>query len=103
MLAIIKTSNLKCFLKNYTSFIYLFIYIFIYLGKILKMWEIWEYSIKIWELWEIWEYSIKIWELWEIWKWWAPLNMDLLAWIPNYKNFWDFETASIQPFLIGNT
>ena len=27
-------------------------------------------------------------------------NMDFLAWIPN---FWHFETAFIQPFLIGKT
>ena len=29
------------FFKNYTAFI-------IFFGKILKIWEIWEYSIKIW-------------------------------------------------------
>ena len=28
------------FFKNYTAFIFF--------GKILKIWEIWEYSIKIW-------------------------------------------------------
>ena len=40
------------FLKKYTSLILC--------GKILKIWEIWEYSIKIWE------------EIWEIWEWWVP-------------------------------